>query len=107
MAEMAKIPDEPVRDASITDQQADMLAAKLDEKGYPRDDGYGRTLSLGFRLAMAAGLAPRYDTPAPPVRPGTPETEAYYSGFEKGYQAGHDDWALPLEESERPEVSNG
>lgn len=52
---------EPVRDASITHEQADTLAAKLDEQGFPRKDGYGRTMPLALRLGMAVGLAGRYD----------------------------------------------
>lgn len=58
-------PSEPVRDASITDEQADLLAAKLDEQGFPRKDGYGRTLSLSMRLAMAVGLAGQYQPTEP------------------------------------------
>lgn len=61
MATTTEQAHEPVRDASITNEQADILAAKLDEQGFPRSDDYGRTLSLGLRLAMAVGLAGRYD----------------------------------------------
>lgn len=45
----------------VTPEQAEGLAAMLDERRFPFTDGYGRPLALSVRLGMAIGLAGPYE----------------------------------------------